>query len=73
MSTLCGALQMYLGVMHREFLDVESRGASGAAKAQQEAADQKNVASKGVDLQSIGRLSSGSTSHPALSRSSLKR
>ena len=61
---------MYLGVMHRDFLDVEARGPSGSA---QEKEDQKAAAAQGVDLQSIGRLSSGSSSHPALSRSSLKR
>ncbi|KAK9822435.1 hypothetical protein WJX74_008201 [Apatococcus lobatus] len=65
--------QMYLGSMKRNFVDVESRCTSGSAKAEQEEQDRKDAASQGVDLQSIGRLSSGSTSHPALSRSSLKR
>lgn len=66
-------MQMYLGVMHRDFLDVEARGSGTSGQGQQKEADQKDSAAQGVDLQSIGRLSSGSSSHPALSKSSLKR
>ena len=62
-------LQMYLGVMEREFLDVESRG----TKKNQAEEDRKDAASQGVDIASMGRLSSGAASHPILSRTSLKK
>ncbi len=62
-------MQMYLGVMEREFLDVESR----STQKDQAAEDRQDAASQGVDIASMGRLSSGSVSHPALSRASLKK
>ncbi len=66
---------MYLGVMQRGFVSVESRGAGQASKGAKtdDEEDARDAAQQGVDISSMGRLSSGSVSHPILSRSSIKK